>query len=114
MKFGKTLYEKVSEEWHPYAVDYRGMTLVLEGDSSQMQKIDPARINHEEFFRRYDVSKKGIKMFYLSKRQWALDQTTELMQRVDDLRLEVGEPTEMSSELEVRRAIESFGSELDL
>uniref|UniRef100_A0A7S4S4H4 Protein kinase domain-containing protein n=2 Tax=Ditylum brightwellii TaxID=49249 RepID=A0A7S4S4H4_9STRA len=114
MKFGKTLYEKVSEEWHPYAVDYRGMTLVLEGDSSQMQKIDPARINHEEFYRRYDGSKKGIKMFYLSKRQWALDQTTELMQRVDDLRLEVGEPTEMSSELEVRRAIESFGSELDL
>jgi len=107
MKFGNTLYEKISEEWHSYAVDYRGMTVVLEGDDTS-EKIDPAKINHEDFFRRYELSKRGIEIFYLAKREWALDRTMRLMQRVDDLRLEVDNPTE------VRRAVESLMSELDL
>jgi len=108
MKFGNTLYEKISEEWHSYAVDYRGMTLVLEGDDTS-EKIDPSEINHEDFFRRYELSKRGIEIFYLAKREWALDRTMRLMQRVDDdLRLEVDNPTE------VRRAVESLGYELDL
>lgn len=104
MKFGRTLQDRISEEWAPHSVDYKGMKRALKDDvlfqdfngsadpksdgggSSAPSSPHSYSVDQDEFFRLLEGSKDRIKRFYLEREVWATGRVLELRHQVDALR----------------------------
>ena len=79
MKFNKTLCNSVLQEWRFYSVDYKAMKKALKASPN-------GGIDHDQFFRLFELSKGKLDKFYHSKEKWAINYFESLQERVQDLR----------------------------
>jgi len=92
MKFGRTLQERISEEWAPHSIDYKGMKKALKDDvsnglaGSDVGGTADGSVDQDEFFRLFDSSKDRIKRFYVERETWANGRVLDLQHQVDALR----------------------------
>eukprot|EP00521_Asterionellopsis_glacialis_P015626 CAMPEP_0195291976 /NCGR_PEP_ID=MMETSP0707-20130614/8541_1 /TAXON_ID=33640 /ORGANISM="Asterionellopsis glacialis, Strain CCMP134" /LENGTH=704 /DNA_ID=CAMNT_0040352347 /DNA_START=150 /DNA_END=2264 /DNA_ORIENTATION=- len=100
MKFGHTLHDRISEEWYPYTVDYKGLKRVLKGkdpvkgeyihnphtsshvDDHRDDCDDPATIDKNAFFRLYEDSKTKLEVFYEDREKSAHGKLRAIEERV--------------------------------
>mmetsp|Transcript_16953 Transcript_16953/g.28144 ORF Transcript_16953/g.28144 Transcript_16953/m.28144 type:complete len:637 (-) Transcript_16953:458-2368(-) len=84
MKFGQTLQDLISDEWHPHSVDYAKMKGVLKG-KPDVEKNGVTKIDTSDFFKVFEQSKDRIRSFYDLQKQAAIEKLTALTNRIDAL-----------------------------
>lgn len=109
MKFGKSLSQKVRDEWKDYAVNYKAMKKALPekdaynpsgsaSDDGSQGKVDPTRIHtstntsteteaHPKYWAIYRDSQDSVTKFHNDRRAWASLESSTLRSRVEKYRL---------------------------
>lgn len=91
MKFGKSLSEKVRDEWKEYAVNYKAMKRTLpEKDAyTESEKLNEGSPEEAfpDYWDLYRTSQESVTAFYDEKRSWASSEASNLRSRVEKYRL---------------------------
>lgn len=102
MKFGKSLSEKVREDWKAYAVDYKGMKKTLpdkdtalpldqstcsDGGTDVSNSDSDPLIVYAKYWALYKSSQDAVTAFYNQKDAWASSEYLKLQSRVEKYRL---------------------------
>jgi hypothetical protein len=131
MKFGKSLSEKVRDDWKEFAVDYKGMKKVLPkdddlfvptyeneespDDSKEFAHSCPEHI-HPDFWKLYQQSLVAVSNFYNQKSMWANSCYKSLHSKIDKYRLAKLPGSSLSSDVtvdELKAQVIEFKTELE-
>jgi SPX domain-containing protein involved in vacuolar polyphosphate accumulation len=133
MKFGKSLSEKVRDDWKEFAVDYKGMKKVLPKDDDlfiptyETDKVELPDDGKEgidcspdslypEYWRLYQHSLEAISNFYNQKSSWAQSRFKSLQGKVDKYRLAKLPGSSLSADMtadELKAQVIEFKTELE-
>ena len=90
MKFGKSLSEKVRDEWKEYAVNYKAMKRTLpEKDAyTEAEKLNEGSPEEAfpDYWDLYRSSQESVTAFYNEKFSWASSEASNLRRRVENYR----------------------------
>ena len=119
MKFGKTLRQKVNEDWIASAVDYAGMKKVLPKADEITLENHQNEETYADFWERYNQSLASMESFHKEKVDWASQQIKDLKLQTDKARMAAlpGAPAGLSSVSsldELMMALQHYLQEMDL
>ena len=87
MKFGKTLRQKVNEDWIASAVDYAGMKKALPKADEITLSSHRSEEDYVGFWERYHQSLSAVQSFHVDKVEWATQQLNNIKQLTDKKRM---------------------------
>jgi hypothetical protein len=131
MKFGKSLSEKVRDDWKKFAVDYKGMKKVLPKDDdlfiptyeteevpneSKGGSFSSPESLYPEYWKLYQQSLEAVSNFYNQKSSWAQSRYKSLQSKVEKYRLAKLPGSSLSAGItadELKAQVTEFKTELE-